>query len=135
MYLCIFCSRVFLYVFMYVFIIFNSTQTIFYEAKERYDGSGRDGYLTLEKGYQVEVLDKSDSDWLVCTVADACCGIEREGMVPNHVLTPVTRHGNNYLIVGTAKSAIITLSVQITPSYIFFGKRDIFILSTSKSSS
>ena len=76
----------------YVYIaIFNSTQSIRYETTEPYDGSGKDGYLTLDKGCQVEVLDKSGSDWLVCTVAETCAGVEKEGMLPKHILTPVTR--------------------------------------------
>ena len=41
----------------------------------------------------MEVLDKSSSDWLVCTMPDTCNGEEKEGYVPMHILTPVTRHG------------------------------------------
>ena len=43
----------------------------------------------------MEVLDKSRSDWLVCTVPDTCNGEEKEGIVPMYILTPVTRHGEN----------------------------------------
>ena len=63
-----------------------------YETTEPYDGSAKDGYLTLDKGFQVEVLDKSGVDWLVCT----CSGVEKEGMLPSHILTPVTRHGEDF---------------------------------------
>ena len=68
-----------------------------YETTEPYDGSAKDGYLTLDKGCQVEVLDKSGSDWLVCTVAETCSGVEKEGMLPKHILIPVTRQCENSL--------------------------------------
>ena len=77
------------------YLLFDSIQIIMYETTEPYDGSSKDGYLTLDKGCQVEVLDKSGSDWLVCTVAETCSGVEKEGIIPKHILTPVTRHSED----------------------------------------
>ena len=65
-----------------------------YETTEPYDGSSKDGCLTLDKGCQVEVLNKSGSDWLV---AETCAVVEKEGMLPKHFLTPVTRQCKNSL--------------------------------------
>ena len=62
-----------------------------YETTEPYDGSGKEGHLTLCKGCQVEVLDKSGTNWVVCTVAETCDEVEKEGIVPMSILTPVTR--------------------------------------------
>ena len=64
-----------------------------YETTEPYDGSGKDGYLTLPKGCQVEVLDRSGDDWLVCTVPEKEDEMEKEGVVPKSILTPLTRPG------------------------------------------
>jgi len=70
-----------------------------YEVIESYNGSGKDGYLTLDKGCEVEVLDKSGSDWLVCTVAMTCEAVEKEGMVPKHILSPVKRQGKIFMSI------------------------------------
>ena len=63
-----------------------------YETTAGYDGSGKEGHLTLDKGCQVEVLDKSGTDfWLVCTVAETCNQVEKEGFVPVNILKAATR--------------------------------------------
>jgi len=64
-----------------------------YETTEPYDGSGKDGYLTLPKGCQVEVLDRSADDWLVCTVPEREDEMEKEGVIPKSILIPLTRPG------------------------------------------
>ena len=59
-----------------------------YETTAGYDGSGKEGHLTLNRGCQVEALDKSGTDyWLVCTVTETC----KEGFVPVNILKAVTR--------------------------------------------
>lgn len=83
-----------------------------YEVIEAYNGSGKDGYLTLEKGWEVEVLDKSGSDWLVCTVAEACNGIEKEGIVPNCILKPVTRPGKDIFALLAYLSHVMLLCTE-----------------------
>ena len=44
----------------------------------------------------MNVLEKTGSDWLVCTVAETCNGLEMKGIVPMNSLRLATRPGENY---------------------------------------
>jgi len=84
-------------------------QTVVFETTEPYDGSGKDGYLTLPKGCQVEVLDRSDDDWLVCTIPEQEDEMEKEGVVPKSILTPLTRPGKECLQLPSSQTVLVCL--------------------------
>ena len=69
-----------------------------YETTEAYDGSRKLGHLTLDKGCEVNVLDKNGTDWLVRTIMGETCNVEleMEGIVPMNILRPISRKGEDY---------------------------------------
>ena len=72
-----------------------------YETTEAYDGSGKFRHLKLDKGCQVNVLEKNGTDWLVrTTMGETCNGeLEMEGIVPMNILRPISRKGEDYLLL------------------------------------
>ena len=72
-----------------------------YETTEAYDGSGKSGHLTLDKGCELNVLDKNGTDWLVCTTMGETCNgeLKMEGIVPMNILRPIYRKGEDYSLL------------------------------------
>ena len=62
----------------------------------------REGFLSVEKGQLVELLDNSGSNWMVLTVPMTREDLETEGFLPAHILRPAGTCTSAHVLVMTS---------------------------------